>query len=164
MRKPSSTLARQLLLACAILHWSTADSYAQSLDTVRAEWEQPEIVQVNREPMKATFFNFETRALALRGEKQASRWHLSLDGRWKFAYSKTPESRPRDFYLPSYDVSAWGSIEVPGMMQAQGYGQPYFNNIDYPFPRNEPYIPHAMNEVGSYRREFTLPEFWQQRA
>ncbi|WP_348693048.1 glycoside hydrolase family 2 TIM barrel-domain containing protein [Duganella fentianensis] len=164
MRKPLFSLAHQLLLACAIVQLSAAHSYAQSADTAVAEWEQPEIVQVNREPMKATFFNFETRDLAMRGEKQASRWYLALDGRWKFAYSRTPESRPRDFYQPSYDVSAWGTIEVPGMMQAQGYGQPYFNNIDYPFPRNEPYIPHAMNEVGSYRREFTLPEVWQGRA
>ena len=52
----------------------------------------------------------------------ALRYYRSLDGTWKFAYSATPESRPRDFYRADDDVSAWKTIEVPGMMQAQGYG------------------------------------------
>ncbi|SFV00261.1 beta-galactosidase [Pseudoduganella namucuonensis] len=128
-----------------------------------AEWEMPEVVQVNREPMKATFFNFESRELALAGDKSASKYFKSLDGAWSFAYSKTPESRPVDFFKPGYDVSGWKSIQVPGMMQAQGYGQPYFNNIDYPFPANQPLIPHEMNEVGSYRRDIDLPADWTGR-
>ncbi|UGQ49147.1 glycoside hydrolase family 2 TIM barrel-domain containing protein [Massilia endophytica] len=128
-----------------------------------AEWERPEIVQLNREPMKTTFINYETRELALAGNPAASRYYKSLDGRWSFALSKNPESRPVDFYRPGYDVSRWKTIEVPGMMQAQGFGQPYFNNIDYPFPATEPYILHSMNEVGSYRRDFDLPAAWKGR-
>jgi beta-galactosidase len=128
-----------------------------------AEWEQPEVVQVNREPMKTTFFNFERRDLALKGDKAASQYYLALDGTWSFAWSRTPESRPVDFYKPGFDVSRWKSIQVPGMMQAQGYGQPLFNNSDYPFPPNQPYILHSMNEVGSYRRNFDLPAHWDGR-
>jgi len=124
------------------------------------EWEQPEVTQINREPMKATFFNFESTELALAGDRTASTHYLPLDGTWQFAYSKDPESRPLDFYRPGYDTSGWKTIQVPGMMQAQGYGKPYFNNIDYPFPRNQPFIKHDMNEVGSYRRDFTLPANW----
>ena len=130
---------------------------------MRAEWEQPEIVQVNREPMKATFFNFESRALALAGDKTASANFRSLDGAWKFSYAKNPEARPRHFYKTNFDDSTWKTIQVPGMIQAQGYGQPYFNNITYPFPANEPFIEHAINEVGSYRRAFDLPAAWQGR-
>ena len=131
--------------------------------TKYAEWEQPEVVQVNREPMKTTFFNFERRDLALKGDKAASQYYLSLDGTWSFAYSRNPESRPVDFYKPGFDVSRWKTIQVPGMMQAQGYGQPLFNNSDYPFPPNQPYILHSMNEVGSYRRNFDLPANWDGR-
>jgi len=131
--------------------------------TKYAEWEQPEVVHVNREPMKTTFFNFERRDLALKGDKAASQYYLSLDGTWSFAYSRNPESRPVDFYKPGFDVSRWKTIQVPGMMQAQGYGQPYFNNSDYPFPPNQPYILHSMNEVGSYRRNFDLPASWDGR-
>jgi beta-galactosidase len=128
-----------------------------------AEWEQPEVVAVNREPMKATFFNFESREKALAGDKAASQYFLSLDGTWSFAYSATPEKRPKDFYKPSYDVSKWGHIQVPGMLQAQGYGKPIFTNIKYPFPQNEPFIPHDLNEVGSYRRDFDVPAAWNGR-
>jgi beta-galactosidase len=135
----------------------------QGAQAGRAEWEQPEVVAVNREPMRATFFNFESRDKALAGERAASANFVSLDGTWAFAYSPTPEARPKNFYQPGYDVSKWGSIQVPGMLQAQGYGKPIFTNIVYPFPANEPLIPHALNEVGSYRRDFVVPAGWKER-
>jgi beta-galactosidase len=143
---------------CAQVH-----AAAQTPPAQRAEWEQPEVVAVNREPMKSTFFNFETRELALRGEMAASKYYRSLDGTWSFAYSTSPEARPRDFYQPAYDVGSWKTIQVPGMMQAQGYGLPIFTNIQYPFPANEPLIPHELNEVGSYRRDFDVPADWSGR-
>jgi beta-galactosidase len=149
------------IIAAVLL--ATAALPALAAQPKPAEWEQPEVVAVNREPMKATFFNFETREKALAGDKAASQNFLSLDGTWKFAYSKTPETRPRDFYKLSYDVSKWGQIQVPGMLQTQGYGKPIFTNIKYPFPQNEPFIPHELNEVGSYRRDFDVPAAWNGR-
>ncbi|MEG3156296.1 glycoside hydrolase family 2 TIM barrel-domain containing protein, partial [Sphingomonas sp. RB1R13] len=53
------------------------------------------------------------------------------------------------------------TIPVPAMWQAEGYGQPKYNNITYPFPANRPLVPHDDNETGSYRRDFTLPEGWR---
>jgi beta-galactosidase len=128
-----------------------------------AEWEQPEVVAVNREPMKSTFFNFESRGKALAGDMAASKYYRSLDGTWTFAYSPNPDVRPRDFYKPGYDTRGWKTIQVPGMLQAQGYGKPIFTNIKYPFPANEPFIPHEMNEVGSYLRDFEVPADWNGR-
>jgi beta-galactosidase len=151
-----SILAASLLL---LTQASPGVLAAQAL----TEWEQPEIVAVNREPMKATFFNFESTALALAGNKAASVYYRSLDGTWAFAYSKTPEVRPVDFYKNDFDISKWGTIQVPGMMQAQGYGRPLFNNIEYPFPANEPLVAHNMIEVGSYRRDFEVPATWDGR-
>ena len=136
---------------------------AMAAEPVRAEWEQPDVVAINREPMKATFFNFESRERALAGDKTASAYYRSLDGSWAFKYSPNPESRPKSFFLPSYDVSKWGSIQVPGMLQTQGYGKPIFTNVVYPFPANEPFIAHELNEVGSYRRDFELPAQWRDR-
>lgn len=160
----AAVLAALAWMADAAIVTATAADTAGAGVAPAAEWERPEITQVNREPMKSTFFNFESRALALAGDKAASRWFLALDGTWRFAWSKNPESRPRDFYRPGFDTGAWNTIQVPGMMQAQGYGQPYFNNIDYPFPRNQPFIRHDMNEVGSYRRDFEVPADWDGRA
>lgn len=128
-----------------------------------AEWEQPEVVAVNREPMKATFFNFETRDLALKGDMASSRLYRSLDGTWDFKYSKGVDNRPADFYRDGFDTAAWSKIKVPGMIQAQGdgaYGLPEFWNIKYPFPANEPFIPHDMIEIGSYKRGFEVPADW----
>jgi beta-galactosidase len=136
---------------------------AFAADQARAEWEQPEVVAVNRLPMKATFFNFESVDKALAGDKAASSWFKSLDGDWSFAYSPNPEVRPKDFYKPSFDTGKWATVQVPGMMQAQGYGKPIFTNIKYPFPANEPFIPHELNEVGSYRRDIELPANWDGR-
>jgi beta-galactosidase len=127
------------------------------------EWEQPQVVAVNREPMKATFFNFESVDKAMGGDMAASQYYRSLDGSWSFAYTQGVDKRPADFYKPEFDVSGWKSIQVPGMMQAQGYGKPIFTNIKYPFPANQPFIPHDLNEVGSYRRDFEVPAAWQQR-
>lgn len=158
-------LVKGSLMALAIFGggFAVAAEPASSSASNLTEWELPEVVAVNREPMKSTFFNFENRDLAVAGTMADSQYYRSLDGTWAFAYSKTPEVRPKDFFKPDYDVSAWGTIKVPGIMQAQGYGQPYFNNIEYPFPANEPVIPHELNEVGSYRRDFDVPANWDGR-
>ncbi|MCI4591982.1 DUF4981 domain-containing protein [Sphingobium sp. BYY-5] len=121
------------------------------------EWEQPEVTRQGAEPMHTTFDGFETRAGALSRDTAKSRYHLSLDGEWKFHLSPTPESRPVDFYRPDYDTSGWGTITVPGIWQAEGHGRPVFVGSGYPFPRNQPKIDHSLNEVGSYRREVVIP-------
>ena len=154
-----------IALAAFMLCSPATHALAAAAPAPLAEWEQPEVFAVNREPMKSTFFNFETREQAIRGEMAASKYYRSLDGTWSFAYSPTPEARPQRFFEPDYDVRAWKSIQVPGMIQAQGkeFGLPVFTNIKYPFPMNEPFIPHGMNEVGSYRRDFEVPAGWDGR-
>ncbi|UDF05021.1 glycoside hydrolase family 2 TIM barrel-domain containing protein [Asticcacaulis sp. AND118] len=147
-------------VAMGVMLLATAPVLAQ---TAPAEWEAPEVVAVNREPMKATFFNFEDRALAIRGDKTASKRYLSLDGAWDFKFSKGVDNRPKDFYKTGADLTGWDTIQVPGMIQAQGdgrFGLPEFYNIKYPFPMNEPHIPHDMIEVGSYKRRFNVSNDW----
>ena len=149
----------------AVLSLSAMPQAAMA-QTPPAEWEQPEVVAVNREAMKATFFNFETTDLALKGDMAASRYYRTLDGTWDFKYSKGTDNRPADFYRDGFDTSGWSKIKVPGMIQAQGdgaYGLPEFWNIKYPFPANEPFIPHDMIEVGSYKRGFEVPADWNGR-
>ncbi len=83
---------------------------------------------------------------------------MSLDGDWSFAFSPSVDGAPKGFERPGYDVSQWKTIKVPAMWQAEGYGQPKYNNITYPFPANRPLVPHDDNETGSYRRDFILPD------
>jgi beta-galactosidase len=94
---------------------------------------------------------------------------MNLDGRWKFAYAKTPDTRPTGFAAPDYDCAAWGEIDVPGHIQLQGYGAPQYVNTQYPWDGHEalrpPQIPTRENSVGCYVRFFRLPDnFHDQRV
>jgi beta-galactosidase len=153
-------IAASVLSLCGRSAFASDPLAATSARAAVAEWEQPEVFAVNREPMRATFFNFESVELAKAGDMAASSRYRSLDGTWSFAWTKGVDNRPVDFYKPGYDVSAWKHILVPGIMAAQGFGLPEYYNIKYPFPMNEPFIPHDTNEVGSYRRDFDMPADW----
>jgi beta-galactosidase len=128
-----------------------------------AEWEQPEVVRQGAEPMHTTFDGFETRSMALSRDVAKSRYHVSLDGDWKFRLSQSPEARPADFFKPDYDVAGWGTMKVPGILQAEGHGRAVFVGSGYPFPADQPRIDHSLNEVGSYRREFIVPSHFAGR-
>lgn len=148
-------------VALGLLSICAANTHAGEPE--RAEWERPEIFQIGKEPARATFTSFHSVEAALSQDPAQARYRLSLDGTWKFHYSKTPEERPADFWREDYDVSTWGTIRVPATIQMEGYGRPYFNNSNYPFEPNPPFIDHSLNEVGSYRRDFDLPADWQGR-
>ena len=42
----------------------------------------------------------------------------------------------------------------------KGFGLPIYTNVVYVFPKNPPFIPHDMNNVGTYKRDFDIPEDW----
>ena len=134
---------------------------AVQVDPSRPEWENPAINARGTRPATATAFPYESRALALAGDRSRSSRYISLDGPWSFAFSPSVDGAPKGFERPDYDVSKWKTIPVPAMWQAEGYGQPKYNNITYPFPANRPLVPHDDNETGSYRRDFDLPDGWR---
>lgn len=144
-------------VALAVLVSTLAIAQAMAQTATPAEWERPEVIRVGAEPMHATFAGFESKAAALRDTPARSRYHLSLNGQWSFHHSPDPEARPVGFEKPDYDVSSWGKVAVPGILQAEGQGTPVFIGSGYPFPRNQPWIDHKLNEVGSYRREVVVP-------
>ena len=86
----------------------------------------------------------------------------SLDGSWRFAYSACPAARPADFYREDADLSAFGTICVPGHIELQGYGQIQYTNTLYPWDGRSylrpPQIDWDDTPVGSYLREFDLDE------
>jgi len=127
------------------------------------DWENPEVFQINREPARATFLPYADQASAIADDYNRSPWYFLLNGNWKFQWSPTPEQRPTDFFKPEFNVATWKEIKVPGNWELQGFGTPIFSNITYPFPKNPPYIDHSDNPVGSYRKDFILPENWDGR-
>ena len=143
-------------LFCLILFTCTAQNLK--------EWEKPEIFQINREDPKAVFYRHNTVQDALTNDTyNRSPFYQSLNGSWKFHWVKKPAERPIFFYKESYDVSQWDDIEVPSNWELQGYGIPIYTNHVYPFPKNPPFIPHEYNPVGSYKRQFTIPEQWKDK-
>ena len=99
-----------------------------------------------------------------------SPWYMSLNGKWDFKWTQNPAKRPADFYKPEYSTAGWDKINVPGNWETQGYGTKIyvneryeFGNKYYGFEKNPPYVPVDSNEVGSYRRVFTVPADWAGR-
>ncbi|RTZ02537.1 DUF4981 domain-containing protein [Flavobacterium sp. RSP49] len=129
----------------------------------RNDWENPEVFQINREPARAAFLPFADEASAIADDYTRSPWFMSLNGKWKFNWSPTPDERPKDFFKKDFNTTNWKEITVPSNWELGGYGIPIYTNITYPFVKNPPFIDHADNPVGSYRRTFELPENWNER-
>ncbi|MBT3664819.1 hypothetical protein HN537_04235, partial [bacterium] len=127
------------------------------------DWENQSIFQSNRQQPRAHFFPFESKKYALLNNPEKSKYFESLNGDWKFSFSKNPKERPKDFYREDYDDSKWSSINVPGHWELQGWSKPIYLDEEYPFPPDPPNIPHDRNEVGSYRKSFQYPVFWRGR-
>ena len=130
---------------------------------VNHEWENPNLNSINREPMHATLMPYENLEKAIACKRFDSKYFQLLNGLWKFNYVEKPDDRPKNFYKLDYDVSKWKEIPVPGNWQLQGYDVPIYVNIGYTFPINPPFIDNSWNPVGSYRREFEVPDDWKER-
>lgn len=142
---------------------------AQELPT---ELQSPEIVSVNRLPMRASAFAFENKALAEVRQKERSANFLSLNGDWKFHWVQDPRQRPMDFYRKDFDDKGWKNFRVPANWELNGYGLPIYVNHPYEFTGHAktgskldpPFdIPADNNPVGSYRKKFILPGEWDGR-
>ena len=144
MKKTFRLLASVILAGIALCA-------AHAREAKMPAWQDPGLVQENREPMRATF---ETDGLK-----------LSLNGVWKFNWNETPDSRPLDFFKVDYEDGSWGAMPVPGMWELNGYGDPVYKNVGYAwcgnFATEPPYTPTERNYVGQYRRIFDLGEDWK---
>ncbi|MCJ7693238.1 MAG: hypothetical protein MUO22_07465, partial [Sedimentisphaerales bacterium] len=127
------------------------------------DWENPEMIGRNKEAAHCTLMPYADTETALQGTKEASPFYKSLNGAWKFNWVRKPADRPKEFYKLDYDVTGWEEIPVPSNWQMHGYGIPIYTNAKHPFEANPPYIPHEYNPVGSYRREFSVPDDWNGR-
>ena len=142
---------------------SSAEADRSSQSSMENDWENPEVVGRNKEPGHCTLMPYPSVAMALAGEREASPYYRSLNGPWKFHLVQKPGDRPTDFYKPDFDVSNWDEIPVPSNWEMHGYDKPIYTNVRYPHPVDPPYVPHDYNPVGSYRRQFTIPDSWDGR-
>ena len=127
------------------------------------DWENPEVIGINKEPARCTAIPYAGRTSAIRCERNRSQYYKSLNGKWDFKWSSKPADRPLDFYKVDFDARGWDLINVPENWQTQGFGRPIYLNDRYPFKKDPPGIQHDYNPVGSYRREFEVPADWKGR-
>ena len=162
-------------------------AYADEPAPAGNEWESPEKLALNKEQPRAWFFSFQDTESARKVLPENSAYWKSLNGTWKFNWVKTPELRPKDFYKPEYDVTGWDNTPVPSNWNIVGiqkngdlkYGVPIYVNQQVIFkhqvkpgdwrggvmrtPPADWTTYEYRNEVGSYRREFEIPENWKGR-
>ena len=151
------------------------------------EWQSPENLALNKEQPHAYFFSFQDVNSARKVLPENSAYWQSLNGDWKFNWAPNPDERPKNFYETTFDVSAWDNIPVPSSWNIYGiqkdgslkYGVPIYVNQPVIFqhkvavddwrggvmrtpPTHWTTYKHR-NEVGSYRRDFTIPQDWDGR-
>jgi len=120
----------------------------------RQEWQNPEVIGVNKLPGR--FQCLPTSPSAL--DKTKSPWVLPLNGEWDFKFLPNPSLEPEDI--------DWQSIRVPSNWELHGYGIPQYLNIDYPLNhdiKNPPGIDPEDNPTGYYRKSFQVPPEWKER-
>ena len=158
--------------------------YAKVKAPTGNEWESPQAIALNKEKPKAWFFSFANKESARKVLPEHSEYWKSLNGSWSFNWVKHPDERPVNFFEPDYDVSNWDKIDVPSNWNVYGiqkdgslkYGVPIYVNQPVIFqhkvevddwrggvmrtpPTTWTTYEHR-NEVGSYRRNFDIPQDW----
>ena len=142
-----------------------------------------DISAVNRVPAHTRWRAYEnsSQALSYEGDRNLSKYVLSLNGKYKFKLFPNPESAPEN-----YKGADSVDIDVPGNWELQGHGEPIYTNVQYPWnysePKatvptgrhliapnkggrnvpNPPYIPED-NPTGCYFRTFDVPTHFEGR-
>jgi beta-galactosidase len=137
---------------------------------VPREIEDPLVTRVGTMPPRSSFWPCSDPETAASGRYAESPWVRSLNGTWKFHWSPRPETRPADFHQAGFDSASWASIPVPSTWEREGFGTPIYLNSIYPFKVDPPRVMGAppgnyttfkeRNPVGSYLREFEVPQEW----
>ena len=160
--------------------------YQQQTAPTGWEWQSPDSVAVNKQQPHAWFFSFRNIDEARKVLPENSSYWKSLDGMWKFHWAPNPDERPKDFFRTDYDVSKWDDTKVPmnwnmAGLQRDGknkYGDPLYSNQRVIFqhswqpmndwkggvmrtPPKDWMTYRNRNEVGSYRRTFSVPADWK---
>ena len=143
--------------------WLPATGSAKPIE-VKNDWENPDVIHINRLPARATSYSFDSTEQALTRDRSQSTMK-SLNGQWKFHFAEKSQNRPKDFYRTDFDSQSWSSITVPANWELEGYGTPIYTNSVYPMFEDENDIVLPLitrdNPVGSYLTDFSVPKDWQ---
>ena len=139
--------------------------------------ENEQVISENKEAAHASFTSFSSLDQL---KTTNSKYRKSLNGIWSFKWVKSPKDRPTTFMNPSNTLDDWTTIKVPSNWEVEGFGTPIYANHQYEFasykapiaddmeldgiyPKFPGKVPHNYNPVGSYRRDFTIDENWNEK-
>ena len=128
----------------------------------KPEWQDETIPFAGKEYPRTPFMTYGDMDKARDNDFKTSADYKSLNGKWKFRWVASYKKRPINFYRTDFNDSQWDEIDVPANWETNGYGVALYTNHPYEFcPRNPqpPLLPEE-NPVGSYRKQFELPEQW----
>jgi beta-galactosidase len=158
---------RNISLLAALGFLLALTAYGQ---TPLRDWENPKLTGLNNEPPHASMVvcpdenTAKTIEFVGNNQRVKSSFYRSLNGEWRYLYRKNQTQRVPDFWNTQLRDSTWDKIQVPGNVEAQGYGIPIYVNIQYPWraPWKPPIVPgdDPNNTVNCYRRTFTVPSDW----
>ncbi len=107
-------------------------------------WADPEVVSINRLPMRVPFGSTASR-------------RVSLDGQWAVRRWAHPDHVPADA-VGAVDDAGWRRIPVPGNWTLFGLGDnPHYTNVTMPWEGLPPALPDEVPTV-VYRRSFSAPQ------
>ena len=158
------TLAVAGLAPCLV---NAAEPTERVAEPTFTEWHDLSVNNVNRFATRTSFFAYENREAALKGNREKSSNFLSIEGDWRFQWVENADQRPTDFFRTDYNDAAWKNMRVPGIWELNGFGDPEYVNIGFAwrghFKDNPPMVPTKNNHVGSYRRTIRIPDSWNGR-
>ena len=145
-------------------------------------WEDETVFAINKEDGIATYMPYSSETEMLQDKAYYDTpWttpvnsrYSTLNGVWKFHFVSEPSLRPMDFHAADFDASGWDEIPVPSCWEMQGYDRPIYANVEFPHDNTPPFIKarpkfndngenYGINPVGSYVRDFNLPEGWERQ-
>lgn len=121
--------------------------------TLPRYFEDPTILHIGTEPLRAYYIPFKTELSALHKQRINSERFVSLNGMWGFRYYSDLNDIEDDF--PSSAHQLPDHIRVPSCWQMFGYDHHQYVNRKYPFPFDPPFVPDK-NPCGTYTKEFNL--------
>ena len=106
-------------------------------------YEKPELLRIGAEPARAWYLPEDPAAT------------VSLNGTWDFSWFSSVEDVPETIGCDPLPNPV--KMPVPSVWQHNGFDNPQYTNIHYPFPFDPPYVPRE-NPCGVYRRSFEWKE------
>ncbi|MEK8143634.1 hypothetical protein NKH18_21235 [Streptomyces sp. M10(2022)] len=133
-----------LTTGAGLAGWAVFSAQKQAFAAGNPDWDaKPQVFQVNRDAARARLVPYANASDALRGTWR-SRPTSVPERKLALPLVQKPQSRPTGFEAPDYDDSGWDHIKVPSNWEIEGYQEPIYLNIRYPWVGYETPEPPAV--------------------